>query len=859
MNGKIIRMRPLHFDWQYKPSDFNYGLWSITAKNGKVFTPPLKTLVPPYHLAYKKRAISPNRVKYPLKRVDWNPGGPSGAGYNPQNRGKSKFVRISWDDALNYVSSELKRVVNTYGSLAIYDHAATFHGESNNAHGRGGSKRVCNLAFGPVVDEWRDPDSWEGWYWGSNHMWGFFGGLGEGMQGDQNLVIVDTFQNTDLCIFVGADPEVTPWGWGGQMAGLVCYWLKQAGKHVIYITPGLNHAANIHADKWIPVNPNTDFAWQMAVAYVWITEGTYDKNFVATHTFGFDETMMPAGVAPNSSFKSYVLGLSDGIPKTPKWAEGLCGIPSRIIKALAREWASKTTSCNHGNGGGYIRGPYSHEPARGEASLLTMQGIGKPGVNQVKWIEWMTPGPTYGSAFIPSAGAAQLSYGGFGGVAVPGVNDPGLQKNLLAKAILNGTASWYGHTFLMSPPSDQFIPFTYPSDGKTKIRLQWHETTNQTSDWNSGGMHMFQAYRDPTQEFIFYQVPWLENDALFGDIILPVAIGLEKDIDIQDCIMTGQFSTLVLENQTMPPVGESKTDLEIFIAIADKLGVKDAFTTGLANPSHDLVKAGFNNSGVQNVMTYDQFAAKQYYVVPVNPNWATALGPVGVSAYYNLATGTGLMTPSGKIEFFCQDLYKAFPNDTERPPLAHYPAAGITHQETLQSPRAKLYPLLFVSPHVRWRTHSEHDDISWTREIHTCKVRASDGYQYEPIWIHPVDAAKRGIKDGDIVAMYNERGTVLGGAYVTERIMPGSVWEDHASRQDPITSDTVWIDRGGSGNTILPEATVSQNCAGLVGSGVLVEVKKADMADLMAKYPAAFARPFDPAAGPSPAQTWVSS
>ena len=80
-----------------------------------------------------------------------------------------------------------------------------------------------------------------------------------------------------------------------------------------------------------------------------------------------------------------------------------------------------------------------------------------------------------------------------------------------------------------------------------------------------------------------------------------------------------------------------------------------------------------------------------------------------------------------------------------------------------------------MTNHGRWRTHAQNDDITWTREIPTCKVKGWDGYMYEPVWIHPQDAATRGIKSGDIVKLFNERGIVLGGAMVWERIMPGAV------------------------------------------------------------------------------------
>ena len=139
------------------------------------------------------------------------------------------------------------------------------------------------------------------------------------------------------------------------------------------------------------------------------------------------------------------------------------------------------------------------------------------------------------------------------------------------------------------------------------------------------------------------------------------------------------------------------------------------------------------------------------------------------------------------------------------------------------------------------------DDVTWLREIPTCKVRGSDGYLYEPVWINPVDAAARGIKDGDIVNIFNERGGVLGGAYITERIMPGVVYQDHGAKYDPIISGK--LDRGGSNNTICPSKVTSKNAAGEVTSGFLVEVEQADIGELMEKYPEAFKRKYSPTAG----------
>ena len=189
--------------------------------------------------------------------------------------------------------------------------------------------------------------------------------------------------------------------------------------------------------------------------------------------------------------------------------------------------------------------------------------------------------------------------------------------------------------------------------------------------------------------------------------------------------------------------------------------------------------------------------------------------------------------------------------------MPHWVPYGESLQESQLHPRAKKYPLLLVSNHGKWRVHAQHDDISWLREIPMCKVKGSDGYLYEPVWINTKDAAARGIKEGDVVKIYNERGVVLGGARVTERIMPGAVSQDHGARHDPIGPA---IDRGGSNNLITPPGLISRNCVGPVSSGFLVEVEKvtrAQMEEWQRQYPEAFEREYDPASGLL-FDTWVA-
>ena len=232
-------------------------------------------------------------------------------------------------------------------------------------------------------------------------------------------------------------------------------------------------------------------------------------------------------------------------------------------------------------------------------------------------------------------------------------------------------------------------------------------------------------------------------------------------------------------------------------------------------------------------------------MIPPDPEWEKY--PAGLIEFYEDPENNPLATPTGKIEFYSTALAEHFPDDEERPPVPKWIPEGESHQETLSTERAKKYPLLVYSNHPRWGIHSEHDDVTWLREIETCKMRGVDGYQYHPLWLSPKDAEARGIKHGDVVTIFNERGRVLAGAYVTERVMPGVVGFDHGAKYDPIVPGE--LDRGGVINTIVPRNTTSKNAPGMAVSGFLAEVEKADLEALKAKYPEPFARVCHPTAG----------
>ena len=247
------------------------------------------------------------------------------------------------------------------------------------------------------------------------------------------------------------------------------------------------------------------------------------------------------------------------------------------------------------------------------------------------------------------------------------------------------------------------------------------------------------------------QHPWLENDCLFADIILPINTKFEEE-DISVDIFNGNYNLVLYEGSALSR-SESKSDYEAVAEVAKKLGLYEQYTQ--SKTVKEWIKNGFEKSGISDRISYEEWLEKGYYIVPPAEDWEN--DEPGFSPFYKDPENNPLDTPTGKIEFYATGLAKHFPDDEERPPVPHWIPYGESHQESLQHPRSEKYPFLIVSNHPRWRVHAQLDDVPWLREIPTCKVKGPDGYLYEPVWINSVDAKNLGVKTGDVVKIFNDR------------------------------------------------------------------------------------------------------
>jgi trimethylamine-N-oxide reductase (cytochrome c) len=313
--GKIIRITPIEFD-EKDPEP-----WTINAR-GKSFTPPRKTTISPHTLGWKSMVYSKDRLLYPMKRVDFDPNGER----NCENRGTSGYERISWDEATDMVANEIKRVKKDYGPGAIMNGSGSHHTWGILGYWLSARLRFFNsIGFTPVV---HNPDSWEGWYWGAMHHWGQSSHLGAP---ETYGTVEDCLQNCEMVVFWSSDPEATSGVYGAFEGTVRRQWLQELGIKMVHIDPFYNHTAALLGGKWLAPRPATGNALALAIAYVWITEDLYDKDYVAKRTTGFDQ------------WKDYILGKEDGVPKTPEWQENESAIPAKDVRALAREWGTKKT------------------------------------------------------------------------------------------------------------------------------------------------------------------------------------------------------------------------------------------------------------------------------------------------------------------------------------------------------------------------------------------------------------------------------------------------------------------------------------------------------------------------------------
>jgi molybdopterin guanine dinucleotide-containing S/N-oxide reductase-like protein len=826
-NGKILRITPIEFNQEDAAS------WTIKAR-GKSFTPPRKTTINQHTLAWKSMIYSPDRLLYPLKRVDFDPNGER----NPQNRGISGYERISWDEALDIVVNEIKRVKREHGPGAIMNGSGSHHTWGALGYWLSARMRFFNtIGWTPVV---HNPDSWEGWFWGAAHHWGQSSRNGGG---ETYGTVEDCLKHCEMVVFWSSDPEATSGVYGAHEGTIRRQWLKELGIKMVHIDPFYNHTAALMGGKWLAPRPGTDSAMILAIAYVWITENLYDKEYVVERTVGFD------------AWKDYILGQEDGVPKTPEWQEVETGVPAREIRALAREWGNKKTYLAAGGligFGGACRTANGTDWARGVVCLMAMQGLGKPGINMGGMQQgapvdsrYFFPGYSEGgfSGDLAGTGAAVSVYQRMPSMPTMNTVYQAVPRLKIPEAIMDGYCEGY--------PTDpktiegQFMKFSYPAPGHSPVKLYYKYGGSHFGTMPDTNRYV-KMYRTDKLEFVVNQSIWFEGEAKYADIILPACTNFERwDISefancggyIQHAFTQCNHRVAVMQHKCIEPLGESKSDFQIFLEISKRLGTATAFSEG--SSELDWCKRYFDATDLRHDISWKSFAKRGYFVIPspseerrdpVSYRWfaegrlkdTPELTPL--PGDYTDQYRKGLQTQSGKLEFESSSLKRYDPNDSERPPIMKYIPSWEGPHSTQLYPK---YPLQLISPHPRFTFHTQSDGKDSTlNDIKDHRVLINGCY-YWIIRMNPEDAALRGIKENDLVKAYNDRGAVILAAKLTSRIRPGSTHSYESSAvYDPIGEPGNSPDRGGCINQLTPSRMMIKKSHAGAYNSCLVEIER---------------------------------
>ncbi|MDM7999176.1 MAG: molybdopterin-dependent oxidoreductase [Dehalococcoidia bacterium] len=455
--------------------------------------------------AYRRQVYAPDRLLYPLKRTG--------------ERGKGEFKRISWDEALDTVAGELKRVKETWGlrSILLHVYSGQSTGTLHSAY-----LTVCQLLrqFGGYTATWGGASA-EGSVFASRAT---FGTLSTGHTRDD-------LENSRLIILWGCNPATSIFG---TNTSFYLAKAKEAGARIVVVDPRYTDTAAVFADQWVPVRPATDTAMMAAMAYTMVSEQLHDQRFLDRYTTGFEE------------FRRYVMGEEDGVPKTPEWAEAKTGVPASVISTLAREYATmKPAALIPGMAPG--RTAYGEQYHRTAATLAAMTGnIGIHGGNPAGFERGPVGSMVPPVAFDRTDATFEER---LKALNIPQRLRTNVHVTRIWDAILKGQAGGY--------PSD--IKMAY---------IAWANPLNQIPNVNKGTEALKKL------EFIVVHDQFMTATARFADVLLPATTLWERN-DFARPWLSGPYFLYL--NKVIEPIREARSDIDIFRDLAHRLGLPPPF------------------------------------------------------------------------------------------------------------------------------------------------------------------------------------------------------------------------------------------------------------------------------------------
>jgi len=708
------------------------------------------------------------RVRRPAVRQSWlDQGSTAWTG----ERGREPFVELAWNEALDLVAAELKRVKTDYGNESIFAGSYGWSSAGRFHHAQSLLKRFLNTCVGGFVRS-------EG-----NYSYNAALGLMPHIVKNYRVMVSEATrwrviaEHSDLVVMFGGVPlrstQVSDGGIARHLASRDILACADRGVKFVNLSPLQSDAAAGLNAEWLAPRPGSDTALMMGLAHTLLSENLYDQAFLDRYTVGFD------------AVRRNLTGARDGIVKNAAWASEQCGIDAERIESLARQMASGRTMIT--TTAGIQRADFGEQPLWMTVTLAAM--LGQIGLAGGGFGVGYGVNGSFGSSARPWRSAAMPQ----GNNSVPTFVPVAMVADALLKP---GEPYDYGG-----------VSMTFPD-----IRLLWWVGGNpfhHAQDLN----RLRRAFQKP-ETIIVNEINWTST-ARHADIVLPAAAPQER----MDFAAGHWDNALIPMPRLIEPPPHVRTEFEIYMDLESRLAdsghAPAPFSEGRS--ADDWVKTLWQETveiaGAHgdSLPAWDEFIGGD--IVPLTDPEPEK---IFLQEFRVDPVANPLPTPSGRIELFSKV-------------IDSFNYADCPGQATWFAPRGvvdgqfRKHPLQLLSGQPATRLHSQLDNGAYSK-CHKIKDR-------EPIRIHPRDAAARSIEDGDVVEVFNDRGRCLAGAVITDQIARGVVFLWTGAWYDPDFSAPQDRDRHGNPNVLTHDLRTSSLAQGPASHSAFVEIVRFD-ADL---------------------------
>lgn len=756
----------------------HWGMLKLTIKDGKIINSEpyqkvseIENSLQHYtdELVYAK-----DRVKYPMVRKSYlkDPNNPK-----PELRGSDEWVRVSYNDAIKLISTQLKKTRKEKGPQGVF--AGSYGWKSS------GNMHNCRTLLHRFM----------------NTTGGFVGTAGDYSTAASQIIMphvlgtIEVYeQQTSWPIILEHSNVVVIWG-ANPLATLKIAWtssdeyglhyfekLKKSGKKIICIDPLKTETCDYLDAQWISPIPNTDVALMMGIAHTLVESDKYDKNFLEEYTEGFDK------------FKDYLYGKEDKVEKNAAWAAKITGIDEKTINELANVFFDNRTMLM--SGWGMQRAHHGEQPHWMLVTLASM--LGQIGL----------PGGGFGLSYHYSNGGSPTSKGAIiGGMTATsgpavGTGQSWLEKSSkysfpvarIADALLNpGKKIDFNGKVITYPDID----FIYWVGGNPLVH---HQDTNT----------LVKAWKKP-RTVVVNEAYWTPT-ARMADIVMPTTTSYERN----DITMTGDYSNLniVPMKQAVKKQNEARDDYQIFSDLAKEFDVFKKYTHN--KTEMQWIEEFYTKALEQgkrsnlNMPNFREFWSKNQPITSEVPFENTQF--VRYADFREDPILSPLGTPSGKIEIYSKTIEKMNYEDCPAHPTWMEPIEWLGMEN-------KKAEFAMVSSHPSHRLHSQLNNTS-LRNKYAVNNR-------EPIWINTEDAKAKGIKEGDLVRVFNERGQILTGAVITDNLKSGVIRVQEGAWYAPLEPEKEGsLCTNGCANVLTIDIPSSKLGNGNISHTALVNIEK---------------------------------